>query len=297
MFRLQFFILVAFTLCFHPRSAFSQAHFVSNDYSQYYNWLHQRSQTASLYQSGTTLYTFAKVTIRTSPCIDSDIAAHLAAGYPLTNIAYELDEELPEDEILGYTDMWFHVSGTATDGSTFTGYIWGAFIAKSWQNTQLDNGSLALVMMGMPNKKRNGDRDIYAVLKIVQGGNIISSENIPGFCVFEECDNSLLLRVLNNQPAQGAKIIEVSSMTIGCVASVEKSYFLLTGTQMERVYHANFTKERELRNKSFTFKNKQGTIYCRYSHEDKNYMPVWDSKIIKPAENNNDKAITGFKKA
>jgi hypothetical protein len=279
----KFFVIVA-AFCFVLPTAYPQARFVSHDYEQYFQWFHDQSQVANLYTDGAELFTFSKGNLKSSPCQESETLTQLPVGLKLTNIVDEL-EGFPEDEINGYYDHWYHVMGTDTHGNSFEGFIWGANIAKSWQiSDYTGDGNNEFVMLGIASKQRKDMKDINAEIKILKSGKIISRAMVPGLCVFEECASSALIRILKDKPCKGIVIVEVSTMTIGCAAGIEKAYFFRTPSgDLDRVYHAELTTQKQYRNTSFEFVDENGAkVLCKFSHEDDNYSPVWDAKVIQP---------------
>ena len=263
---------------FSTQGLTAQERFVSSDFSDFYDWYHQQSQVAQLYEDQTELFTFTSDTyVYTGPCLTSEVAAQLPIGYGVKNIAYNDDYYLPEDEINGYGDIWYHVRGKDLTGQSFTGYIWGGQIAKGWRSADLNgDGKPEFIMLGISSQTRKAPGDINAELRIVQDGRLLHQKTVPGLCVFEDCASSPLLRVV--ETPQGFQIIEASTMTVGCWAGIEKSFFYWDGANLQRVYQAEYTTHKELANAAFVFTGKAGAQLCRYSHEGDNYTPVWKCK-------------------
>lgn len=279
--------VTAAILCFNLTVAFPQARFVGQENKDFYEWFHSRSQVANLYTNGAELFTFAAVKVNVSPCKESSVTTCLPIGYRLINIVSET-EDFTKDEINGYQDLWFHVKGTDPEGNYFNGYVWGAFIAKSWEFSDMTgDGKSELVMLGITSQTRKNMKDINAEIKVVKNGKLWTKTSVPGLCVFEECASSALIRILKDQPCQGALMVEVSTMTIGCEAGIEKAYYFQTPSgELERVFHAEYTTRKQFRNKSFEYTSPNGDIMlCRYDHEDENFNPVWEVKKIKSGEN------------
>lgn len=270
-------ILAAF---FSTHTITGQERFVSSDFNDFYDWYHRQSQVAQLYEDQAQLFTFAGNTeVHAGPCRTSETITRLPAGYGVRNIAYD-DYYLPEDEIDGYGDIWYHVSGKDPRGQAFTGYIWGGQIAKGWRSVDLGkDGQPEFIMLGISSKKRQAPAEINAEIRIARRGQVVYQVTVPGLCVFEDCASSPLLRAV--ETPQGFTIIEASTMTVGCWAGIEKSFFYWDGTNLKRVYHAEYTTNKEFANESFVFNNSSaGTQLCRYSHEGENYSPVWECKEI-----------------
>ncbi len=254
--------------------------FVSNQFSDYYDWFHQRSQAAQLYTHHSTLYTFTQNTeVRQGPCTTAQVITQLPIAHGVQNIAYRDEYYLPEDEIDGYGDIWYHVQGKDASGRSFNGYIWGAQIARGWRSEDLDGDRRPeFIMLGISSRPRQNLQDIKAEIRIIQNGKLANQQQVPGLCIFEDCASSPLLRIFTTP--QGFTIIETSTMTVGCWAGIEKAFFYCNGTQLQRVYHAEYTTKTQFANQAFVVNANNGAQLCQYSHEDENYMPVWACKTI-----------------
>lgn len=261
----------------------AQERFVSHDFDAFYDWFHQQSQVAQLYEDQSELFTFSNTKVYSGPCRNSEVEAQLPIAYGVKNIAYTDDYYLPEDEINGYGDIWYHVRGKDPQGRSFTGYIWGGEIAKGWRSVNLDGqGEAEFIMLGISSQERKAPQDINAELRVVRRGQLIYQKTIPGLCIFEDCASSPLLRAF--ETPQGFTIIEASTMTVGCWAGIEKSFFYWDGANLQRVYHAEYTTHQEFANQAFVFNTRSSAQLCHYSHEDENYNPVWECKEI-PVDN------------
>jgi len=262
----------------------AQERFVSYELEDFYQWFHQRSQVGELYQGQATLYTFSsKTKVYSDPCQDSKTVTTLPIAHPVTNIAYPDDYYLPKDEIDGYGDIWYHVSGRSPQGTAFEGYIWGAQVAKGWRAQDITgDGQEDFLMLGIASEPRRQLRDINAELRIVQNGQVQSSVIVPGLCVFEDCAASPLLRV--GQAQQGFYVIEASTMTVGCWAGIERAFYVYNGKRLSRVYHAEYTTQKEFAHESFVVSGGESLQVCQYSHQGPDYLPVWTCKTIEKSD-------------
>ncbi|MCB0552764.1 MAG: hypothetical protein KDD02_04365 [Phaeodactylibacter sp.] len=272
------------TALISTQSLSAQDRFVSPQFEDFYDWFHQQSQVAELYKDNATLYTFtARAAIHQGPCNTSKTLAYLPIGFSVQNIAYSEGYYLPEDEINGYGDIWYHVRGKDAVGQSFVGYIWGGDIAKGWRYEDLNgDGQPEFLMLGVSSQARKNLRDINAEVRILQRGKVMTQQEVPGLCVFEDCATSPLLRVY--QSSQGFTIVETSTMAVGCWAGIEKAFFYWNGANLQCVYHAEYTTHHEFSNDSFVVNNTGSTQLCQYSHEDENHMPVWKCKTISSGE-------------
>ncbi len=274
-------ILTAF---FSAQGLPAQEKFISPDLTDFYDWFHQQSQVAQLYEGQSKLYTFTSNTaVHQGPCRSSKVAAQLPMGHRVENIAYNDDLYLPEDEIDGYGDIWYHVRGKDPQGKTFTGYIWGSQIAKGWRSTDIDgDGRAEFIMLGASSKPRKKPTDINAEIRIMRQGKLIAQQTIPGLCIFEDCATSPMLRTFYT--SQGFTIIEASTMAVGCWAGIERSFFYWDGSSLQRVYHAEYTTHREFANIPFVVNGQVNAQLCQYKGEGDNYTPVWECREIKAGE-------------
>ncbi len=269
----------------------AQERFVSYEFEDFYEWYHDHSQVEELYQSQTQLYTFTDNTaVHAGPCQDAELVAQLPIGYAVTNIAYNDDYYLPEDEINGYGDIWYHVKGKTPAGKAFHGYIWGADLARGWRSADVTgDGKAEFLMLGISSLPRKTLRDIRAELRIVQNQQLKVAEQVPGLCIFEDCASSPMLRVEHTE--QGFPIIEASTMTVGCWAGIERAFYYFDGKGLSRVYHAEYTTKQEFADESFVVSRGNVAQVCEYSHQGQDYLPVWTCKTI---SSNEDRAAVAL---
>ncbi|NRA49609.1 MAG: hypothetical protein HRU12_10800 [Phaeodactylibacter sp.] len=265
----------------------AQERFVSHSLEGYYDWFHEHSQVADHYEPNTTLYTFTAGTkVHEGPCREANVLTSLPLASPITNLSYQDAYFLPEDEINGYGDFWYQVKGTDAAGKRFQGYVWGADIAKSYYKTDLNKDKVAdIVLLGISSQERKSAPDINAEIRLVQDGKLLTASTIPGLCVFEDCASSSLVRVTTT--AQGFPMIETSTMTVGCWAGIDKAFYFYDGASLNRVYQAEYTTNHEVVNESFIVNRNSSAQVCQYSHEGKDYAPVWKCKTLNV---NNDRA-------
>ena len=261
----------------------AQEQLVGQDFGDYYEWFNEHSQTEQLYAHNATLHIFTDhTTVHLGPCRDSKVIADLPIGQTVTNIAYD-DYYVPEDQIDGYGDMWYHIRGRNADGGAFQGYVWGAYIAKAWQSVELTGDQHEeFVMLGVASTPRRQPTDINAEIRILHQNKLWYQKLVPGLCLFEECATEAMLRVLKD-PKLGFTFMETSTMTLGCWAGIEKAYFYWNGSSLERVYQAEYTTKKEYANQTFTVPAGKDVPLqvCHFSHEDENYDPVWKCEVVK----------------
>lgn len=263
---------------------------IAQNPNQLYNWVHEQTQTSAFYRSGETLYTFLEETaIMTDPCLESEAVIVLPIGYPLENDFYSFDENIPEDAINGYGDVWFRVRGEGLNGEYFEGYVWGGDLAKGWRVVDLSNDGVdEFVMLGLPAEMLRAKGQEKAEIRVVRHYDLVSQSLIDGVCIAENCNNMPLLRMIPNQPISGSMMIEVSTMPIHCAKGVglyrTYSVWQPTTQRVEYVYGGSYMANVEDKNIRFT----QGTTVCQFSHEDQNFNPVWDCKSLTGKPNNKE---------
>jgi hypothetical protein len=283
--------ILLLTALLASQAAPAQQHLVSKDLGPYYDWFHARSQTEKLYTNQSTLYIFSNdAGLHQGPCKTSEKIHQLSQGEQVYNIAYTDEYYLPEDEINGYHDIWYHVTASDKNGKSVSGYVWGGDIAKGWRTIDISgDGKAEFLMLGVSSKERKELKDINAEIRILSDGELIALKTVPGLCVFEECDASALLRVYRTQ--QGFTIVETSTLTMGCWAGLEKAFHYWDGKYLQRVYHAEYLTATEFTNESFVVNYSSGTQLCQYSHEGSNFTPLWSCKKI---ETDNSRASIDY---
>ena len=277
------------SLQFAPSSA--QVRLAAQDYGDFFEWFHERSQVSQLYTDRSTLYTFTdQVNVRKQPSTRAAVVTQLPIGHALTNIAYKEQSAIPRDCIKGYDDIWYHVRGIDAQGRAFSGYVWGAHIAKGWREADLNGDGMAeFIMLGIPAQSRTHPHDINGEVRILQDNRLIGQALAPGLCVFEECASSPMLRVLQSQKIAGLTIVEAGTMTIGCMTGIDRIFYYWNGSTLERVYQMEYATNTELYRKSFVVSpagSRQTTIQiCEYGGEDGQYNPTWNCRTVpvKPA--------------
>lgn len=275
-------LLITTTFCLPVIFMPAQSRLVTGEYQDFYNWFHTRSQVTEFYRNNATLHIFGDaVKVHTQPKTGSTTVATLGSGHAVINIAYPPEGRIPEGEIKGYPDIWYHIKGVTPEGKSFSGYVFGIYIAKGWRKADLDNdGQQEFIMLGVSSQTRKAPSDLNAEIKILKDGRQLLQTTIPGLCIFEGCDASPLLRVIKNQPLKGHYIIEASAMTIGCMAGIDRAFLYWDGQNLERVYHAEFTTQHVWTNRVFNVKNADtNNIWnCSFQGIDANNNPVWECR-------------------
>lgn len=291
-------LFIIFALLMISHLGIAQQRFVEADYTAYFEWFNERSQTASLYEQGTQLFVFGNdVNIFHGPCETSTIITQVKMGQKVRNLVDYVEAlYVPEDELNGYGDIWYQVGGKDKYGKKFQGYLWGGHIAKAWtMHDFTGDNRKELVMLGVSPAPKRSVSDIKAEIRVLQEDHLLYQKTIPGLCVFEDCGASVLLRVLPDAPVKGSFMLEASTMTISCFAGIEKAFYSWDGQRLNTAYHAEYTTKHQFANKSFRSTISTGAVQlCRYSHEDKNFNPVWtctDIETNTPSDQVKPKAV------
>ncbi|MFN7119196.1 MAG: SH3 domain-containing protein [Saprospiraceae bacterium] len=293
-------LLLATLLVYQAIPNSAQNLFVSQDYGDFFEWFHERSQVDQLYGDRTTLYIFSeKANIRKAPSSKAEIITQLPIGHAIINIAYG-NRALPTAEINGYGDFWYHVKGKDVHGKPFIGYVWGANIAKGWREADITGDNYPeFIMLGVSSQTRKKPTDIKAEVCVLQNNRVVSRAIVPGLCVFEDCDASAMLRIMRSQVIPGLTIVETSAMTIGCLTGVDKAFFYWNGSGLERVYQAEYSTQTELYRKKFVVapagKPANNVQVCEYGGEDKSYNPIWNCKTVPVSNASDTKPIAAAK--
>jgi len=258
----------------------AQEYFITQEAGDYYEWFQQHSNASALFSDQTTLYAFASQTpLREEPCAESQTILTLSAGETVRNQAYGVEDFIPTAEIRGYTDQWFQVIVDRPDGTTVPGYIWGGHLAKAWHQIDLSkDGEKELVLMGLTEKERNHPRDIRAELKVLRSKEIISTTDLPGMCVFGECDSDALLRSFSPDGRDNMTMLEASTMMIGCTAGIERAFFIWKGNSFECVFYGEMTTRKTYKKNPFAVRltQKAGSAQiCHFQGIGEDFNPVW----------------------
>lgn len=259
----------------------AQSRFVGEDYMRYFEWHNSNSQIEKLFTPGSQLFAFGEdVKVYRRPDHHSEVVGKLRDGQAVQNRSdYRTAQQIPDGEWNGYRDIWFKV---CTDNGA-SGYVFGAQLAKGWRWADLNGDHQnELVMLGVSPNPRKNFSDIKAELRILQNGQLLYNTSIPGLCVFEECGSSPMLRILYDQPYQGDIVVEASTMTVGCFTGIERAFFYWNGRQLESVFHAEYTIDREYDRQSFRVQDPKAvrTMMCSYKNQDQSFNPVWDCKEV-----------------
>lgn len=259
----------------------AQTRFVGEDYVRYFNWHNENAQTEKLFTPGSSLYVFGNgVKVYRYPDQRSTVLAQLEDGQEVRNCAdYRTARQIPEGEWNGYWDIWYKISTK----NGVRGYVFGTQLAKGWRWADFTGDQQPeFVMLGVSPTPRKTYSDIRAELRILQRGQLLYNTSVPGLCVFEECGSSPMLRILKDQPYPGGIILEASTMTVGCFTGIERAFFYWNGRQLENVFHAEYTVDREYNRQAFRVKAPDSvrTMMCRYKKQDQTFNPVWECKEV-----------------
>jgi hypothetical protein len=71
-------------------------------------------------------------------------------------------------------------------------------------------------------------------------------------------------------------------MTVGCFTGIERAFFYWNGRQLESVFHAEYTIDREYDRQAFKVQDPQAvrTMMCSYKKQDHSFNPIWDCREI-----------------
>lgn len=260
----------------------AQVRYTGEEFRDYYLWFHEYSQTPDFYQDGTTLLTFIEDTpLYETPSKKSRPQMHLPLGKTVTNISIPV-EDAEFADINGYTDQWFLVETCSANRNVIQGYIWGGHLAKSWRYFQTpDQPKYSnLVALGLAAEVRQRPEDIKASLKIINNGTVESEVILDGFCLFEQCGSSSLLRTFDVSGPSLMWIFEASSFTTGCLTGIDKALISWDGQEMRLVHQAEYTTGHTYASHPFFLRDEAQTQICYYQSENEQYDPVWACRTV-----------------
>ncbi|PTM15170.1 MAG: hypothetical protein DA408_00695 [Bacteroidetes bacterium] len=275
-------LLVTYFFYFLVSTLAAQVRYTGEELRDYYYWFHQYSQTALFYEDGARLVSFTEKTpVRQYPNVQAAVAGYLGLGEVVTNQLIPVARAVVSTE-KGYQDQWFKVTACqATTGQTYTGYVWGGHLAKSWLYYDLDqDGTTELVALGLHLEQRRAPEDIQADLKVIHQGQLQASLAIAGLCLFDDCGSSNLLRVyeISTQPRQ--VIFETSTLTAGCLVGVDKAFVSWDTNQLRLIYQAEYSTGHQYANNAFYRHQDNATLICYYQNENNAFEPVWACKPL-----------------
>lgn len=262
-------------------SVFSQVRYTGEDYRDYYEWFHQYSQTPDFYTDGSQLISFVEdAPVRNSPSENSKQLGTLKLGQLVTNILVSVETAVFSVQ-QGYREQWFRIETCTRDGNVFTGYVWGGHLAKSWQYFDLEGkGKNAIILLGLSDQQRQAPEDISAALKIVKDNRAISTIQLDGICLFEDCSASSLLRVFDFKETHHTIVFESSIFTAGCLTGIDKVLVAWDGNQLQLIHRAEYTTGQTYANNPLYLRQATQTQVCYYKSENSTYDPVWNCRTL-----------------
>ncbi len=164
------------------------------------------------------------------------------------------------------------------------GYIWGGYLAKSWRSFQAPDQPLEtyLVALGLASELRQRPEDIKASLKVIHHGHTEAEVILDGFCLFEDCASSTLLRTFDHSDRAPMWIFEASAFTTGCLTGVDKALVSWNGEEMHLIHQAEYTTGHTYVSHPFYLEGDAKTQICVYQSENEQYDPVWACRTIDP---------------
>lgn len=262
----------------------AQVRYTGEEYRDYYEWFHQYSQTPDFYLDGTQLISFMENTpVKQLPQTNSRTLGTLALGQTVTNFSIPVDKAV-YSEHHGYREQWFKVEACSADGNVYTGYVWGGFLAKSWQYFDLEEkGTKSLIALGLSTNPRQAPEDIRAMLKIIQNGKLIQALELDGICLFEDCGASSLLRIFDFNTSDQTIVFESSIFTAGCLTGIDKALVAWDGQQLTLIHRGEYTTGQTYANNPLYLRQATQTQVCYYQNENKAYDPVWNCRTLNQA--------------
>lgn len=259
----------------------AQVRYTGEEYRDYYEWFHQYSQTPDFYLDGTQLVSFVENTpVKQSPQSKSTTLGTLRLGQVVTNFSIPVDKVV-FSEHHGYREQWFRVEACSPDGNVFNGYVWGGYLAKSWQYFDLQgDGTKELIALGLSTNQRQAPEDTRAALKIIENGKLIQALELEGICLFEDCGASSLLRVFDFNTSGKTIVFESSVFTAGCLTGIDKALVAWDGQQLLLIHRGEYTTGQTYASNPLFLRQATQTQICYYKDENQTYDPVWNCRTL-----------------
>jgi hypothetical protein len=259
----------------------AQVRYTGEEYRDYYEWFHQYSQTPDFYLDGTQLISFVENTpVKQSPKSQSPTLGTLMLGQAVTNFSIPVAKAV-FSEHHGYREQWFLVEACCADGNVYSGYVWGGFLAKSWQYFDLEgDGNKELIALGLSTNPRQAPEDIRASLKVIQNGKLVQALELEGICLFEDCGASSLLRVFDFNTSDKTIVFESSIFTAGCLTGIDKALVAWDGQQLLLIHRGEYTTGQTYASNPLYLRQATQTQICYYKNENQSYDPVWNCQTL-----------------
>ena len=201
-------------------------------------------------------------------------------GQAVTNVAIPVEKAV-YSEHHGYREQWFLVEACSATGNVFTGYVWGGFLAKSWQYFDLEgNGTKELIALGLSTNPRQAPEDIRASLKVIENGKLLQTLELEGICLFEDCDASSLLRIFDFNTSDHTMVFESSVFTLGCLAGIDKVLVAWDGQQLSLIHRGEYTTGQTYASNPLYLRQATQTQICYYKDENPSFDPVWNCRTL-----------------
>lgn len=263
----------------------AQVRYTGEEFRDYYLWFHEYSQTPDFYEDGTTLLTFIEDTpLYKTPSKNNQPELLLPLGKTVTNISIPV-EEAEFADVNGYSDQWFMVETCTPNRNVVEGYIWGGHLAKGWHYFQLPDQPKysSIIALGLGSEVRQRPEDIKASMKIINDGELEAEVIIDGFCLFEDCGSSSLVRTFDVSTQSPMWIFEASIFTTGCLSGIDKALISWNGEEMNLIHQAEYTTGHTYASRPFFLQDEVQTQICHYQSENEEYDPVWACRTVNTA--------------
>lgn len=259
----------------------SQVRYTGEEFRDYYEWFHQYSQTPDFYLDGAQLISFVEdAPVMKSPQAKGHAMGKLALGQVVTNLAIPVEKAVFSEQY-GYREQWFLVEACSADRNVYTGYIWGGYLAKSWQYFDLEgDGSKELIALGLSTNERQAPEDIRASLKIIEQGKEVKALELEGICLFEDCGASSLLRIFDLNTSDQTIVFESSVFTAGCLTGIDKALVAWDGQELQLIHRGEYTTGQTYASNPLYLRQATQTQVCYYKNENQSYDPVWNCQTL-----------------
>jgi hypothetical protein len=270
-----------FILSVSCQSISAQVRYTATASRNYSEWFKQYSQTPDFKLAGAELLAFVKdAPVRTAPLLKAKIKGQLEPGQRVKNLTTST-MDITYATQNGYRDQWLLVEACDNASNSYTGYVWGGHLAKSWCYFDLEgDGEQELIALGLSDRQRQAPEDIRASLKIIRHAQVSEAIELEGICLFEDCGASSLLRVFDFGTTQRTTLFEATIFSKGCLSGIDKALVAWDGQQLQLIHRAEYTTGHTYASNPLYLRQPTQTQICYYKSENSQYDPVWNCRTL-----------------
>jgi hypothetical protein len=252
----------------------SQLRYSTEKYQSYLKWFNYHTAI----KADRLISFLDNVPVYERPDTRSKLISNLVLGEAV--IAAVTPDEVTITEVInGFRDSWVKINICDAKGIYQQAYVWRGHLAKNWQYYDIDqDGLLELIALGTTTNHRRGNDHIAAELRVIKGKELISSVQLPGFCLFEDCQSNSILRLL--KVGTQLKVLEASVFTKGALSGIDKALIIWENNHLRLIHRAEFITGHTYQNDPFYYQHNNTVRVCHYQGENDSFDPVWNCKVM-----------------